>query len=405
MLFYIDYLDHITSGSRSFKPLELRLRFDLLVFGKDTLCMSVPACIKLEETTNLLIKLDDFWKNGKIRLQLDEKHKGNPRNYFNNRKRVLEKGISEEKLSSHFEYAAYQNKRTTNFFGTYFPEMLSVSSNEIYIGKDNDTDALFRRDSVDLLEKHYDPVCKVLDPNRSIIFTGIINRIHGFALDQTSLFQRALIEDTIVAEFNPKSNERLVIATLLDRAFALANAETSNAIPLSLVLNQLTGKWLHRLIYKSYGQLYHLICNLTWAEVYELSQNDDWRNFIGFINAFIALVQHSNVEDYPAEIETYTKRLTHSVSLLNLLHFAKEEAISAMKDKLFEFGLFSEAFNLEGTVDLLASCYAGKYSSLINVVSAIDIYAKRVIENLTKIKKLAPFLTLSDKEKEYEILK
>lgn len=405
MLFYIDYLDHITSGSRSFMPLELRLRFDLLVFGKDTLCMSVPACIKLGETTKLLIQLDDFWKNGKIRLQLDKKHKGNPKNYFNNRKRVLEKGISEEKLSSHFEYIAYQDKRTTTFFGTYLPEILSLPSDAIYIGNDNDTDALFRRDSIDLLKKHYDPVCKTLNPNRAIVFTGIINRIHGFALDQTSLFQRALIEDTIVNEFSPNGNERLIVATLLDRAFALANAETSNAVPLSLVLNQLTGKWLHRLLYRSYGQLYQLICNLSWAEIYELSQNEDWRNFIGYINAFIFLIQDSNVKKYPVEIETYTKKLSSSISLLNLLHFAKEEAIDAMKDKLFEFGLFSEAIYLDETIDLLASCYVGKYSTLVKLVSAIDIYANRIIENLTKIKEIAPLLVLSNEEKQYEILK
>ena len=89
MLFYIDYLDHIASGSKSFEVLALRLRYDLLIYGCDTLCMSVPACIKLEDTTNLLMKLDDFWKHGKIRLQLDKKHRGNPTNYFNNRKKFL----------------------------------------------------------------------------------------------------------------------------------------------------------------------------------------------------------------------------------------------------------------------------------------------------------------------------
>lgn len=405
MLFYIDYLDHVTSGSKSSASLALRLRFDLLVFGKDTLCMSVPACIKLRDTTRLLIQLDDFWKNGKIQLQLDAKHKGNPKNYFNNRKRVLERNIQEQKLSTHFEYVAYRDERTTRFFGTYLPQMLSVPSTKIYIGKTNDTDYLFRKDSIELFEKHYDPVCKTLDANRTIVFTGIVNRIQGIAYDRANLFQRALIEDLIIDEFNPKENERLVVATLLDRAFALANAETSNAVPISLVRNQLTGKWLQRLICKSYGQLYKLICDLDWQEVYALSQNDDWRNFISYINAFIALIQHSNIENYSIDIDKYTKKLTHSVSLHSLLHFVKEEAISAMKDKLFEFGLFSEAFNLEETINLVSSCYAGKYASLINVVSAIDIYANRVIENLTKLKDVAPLLSLGNNEKEYEILK
>lgn len=34
MLFYIDYLDHITSGTRAFELLRLRLRYDLLILDK-----------------------------------------------------------------------------------------------------------------------------------------------------------------------------------------------------------------------------------------------------------------------------------------------------------------------------------------------------------------------------------
>lgn len=107
MLFYIDYLDQITSGNYPFQTLELRFRYDLLVFGRDTLCMSVPACIKLEQTALLLMKLDEFWKSGKILLQLDRKHRGRAENYFANRKKVLAKGMPEEKLVKHFEFVAY----------------------------------------------------------------------------------------------------------------------------------------------------------------------------------------------------------------------------------------------------------------------------------------------------------
>lgn len=55
MLFYIDYLDHITSRAVSAKMLALRLRYDLLIFADDTMCMSVPSCVKLKETTDLLM--------------------------------------------------------------------------------------------------------------------------------------------------------------------------------------------------------------------------------------------------------------------------------------------------------------------------------------------------------------
>lgn len=71
MLFYIDYLDHITSGTYAFNLLAQRLRFDLLVFcGNDTLCMSVPACVKIGDTTKLLMALDPFWKEKKFYFSL-----------------------------------------------------------------------------------------------------------------------------------------------------------------------------------------------------------------------------------------------------------------------------------------------------------------------------------------------
>lgn len=219
MLFYIDYLDQITSGNYPFQTLELRFRYDLLVFGRDTLCMSVPACIKLEQTALLLMKLDEFWKSGKILLQLDRKHRGRAENYFANRKKVLAKGMPEEKLVKHFEFVAYESNRTRTFFGVYMPEVVSVSPNVLYINKLHDTDALFRSETQNQFLSHTNEICSDLEVTRAINFVGMANTIQSFALDRSTLFQRALIEDKIVDQYNPNSNEKNIIATLLDRAF------------------------------------------------------------------------------------------------------------------------------------------------------------------------------------------
>ena len=405
MLFYIDYLDHVTSGFRSFKSLEMRLRFDLLIFGHDTLCMSVPSCIKMQDTTNLLMQLDEFWITGKIQLQLDKKHKGNPSNYFNNRKKVLAKGMPEDQLVKHFEFIAYQSNRPKDFFDTYLREQLSVSNKKIYIGKQKDTDALFRKSSIELLHHHYDNVCKILGANRSIIFTGITNRIESAALDNSSLYQRTVIEDSLTDEFDPQIEEQRIVSSLLDRAFALANAGTSAAVPLSLVLNQLTGIWLQKILYKSYGHLYTLICGLNWSEIYTLSQNDNWRSFIQCINAFIALVQDANAKKYSIDMDKIYPKLSFSLALLNLLRFVKKEAIDAMKNKLFDCGLISEAQNIEENIDLLLDCYSGKNKQLIDVICAIDLFAERVIEDLTKIKQYGYIISSGSNNAEYKILK
>lgn len=405
MLFYIDYLDHVTSGFRSFNALELRLRFDLLIFGHDTLCMSVPSCIKMQDTTNLLMQLDEFWTTGRIQLQLDKKHKEKPENYFNNRKKVLEKGMSEEQLVKHFEFTAYQSNRPNDFFNTYLRQQLSVPNKKIYIGKQKDTDALFRKSSIELLHRHYDNICKILGVNRSIIFTGITNRIESAALDNSSLYQRTVIEDSITDEFNPKTEEQLIVSSLLDRAFALANAGTSDAVPLSLVLNQLTGLWLQKILYKSYNRLYTLICELNWSEIYTLSQNNNWRSFIQCINSFIALVQDANAKKRSIYIDKIYSKLSLSVALLNLLRFAKKEAIDAMKNSLFDRGLISEAQNIEENIDLLLNSYSGKNKQLIDVICAIDLFAERLIEDLTKIKQYGYIINLVNKKTEYKILK
>ena len=147
--------------------------------------------------------------------------------------------------------------------------------NELFIGKIWDTDALFRSGTIDLLSENYEQICKALDINRSIAFTGMVNRIQDMAFDNSCLFQRALVEEIISDEFKPRRSESLAIATILDQAFASANARTSDAIPISLIRNRLTGRWLYRLLYKSYADLYNEICKLSWQDIYELTQDKD----------------------------------------------------------------------------------------------------------------------------------
>lgn len=405
MLFYIDYLDQVTSGHQRFDLLALRLRFDLLIFARDKLCMSVPACIKVSNTTTLLKKLDDFWKGGIIQLQLDEKHKGNPVNYFNNRKKVLSKGMSEEQLLGHFEHQAYESGRPENFFGIYIPEYLSVNSSEIYIGKQHDTDALFREEVSRSIELHYDDICKALEPNRRIIFTGIANRIQACSLDRNNLFQRAVVEDKVVEEFNPNQQERLIVSTILDRAFAVANANTSNAVPISLILNQLTGQWLISLLSKSYKSLYNAICNMDWSEIYALSQDSDWQNFIEQVNAFIYLVQDVESKRVSRDIETAIKKLNRALSLYLLLIATLEKAKDALFNQLYQVGIFSEAQKLDYIQALCLDYYCGKDRVLFDTIRSIE-NSVGIIEQKIRQKRYSYLLEYSKKQrnKGFEIL-
>ena len=295
----------------------------------------------------------------------------------------MAKAMPEEALVNHFEFVAYEDTRTDTFFGEYLPEKRADSKNELYIGKSKDTDALFRQDTINLLTMHYEPICKVLDFNRSIAFTGMVNRIQDLALNKSSLFQRALIEDVITKEFKPQKTEIQAIATLLDRGFALANAGASDAVPISLLRNMLTGRWLQRLLQKSYSDLYSLICNLSWHEIYELSQSEDWITFINYINDYIFLIQEMNHRKLPINIEKTVGKLASSVDMYKLLCFLKEEAISAAKEKLLELGMVFDALTLEDNFERLKELYLGKVDPLLDLILAIDCYARRNTENLT----------------------
>ena len=74
--------------------------------------------------------------------------------------------------------------------------------------KTHDTDSLFRNTVVNQFEKHYDTICRSLDINSRITFTGITNEVEKMALDSCALFQRALVENHIYNNFTPSISEQ-----------------------------------------------------------------------------------------------------------------------------------------------------------------------------------------------------
>jgi len=396
MLIYIDYLDHITSGKSDFQRLALCLKFDFLIFGRkeDTFCMSVPACVKVEETTKLLTELTTFWKQNKIVLQLDKKHKRKAANYFSNRKIVLARGMSEEQLVKHFEFIAYESSRTSSFFDIYLPEVVDVSPSALFIKKKRDTDALFRMATIKAFDHNYDDICRILGAERAVCFTGITNRISSYALDKSILFQRALIEESIVKEFQPFKDEQNIIATLLDRSFAHANAKTSDGTPLSLILNQLTGKWLIKILSKSYRNLFSLICSMSWDDIYLLSQDNEWQRLITYINAYIAIIQQSFIFRINYSFDDCINKLSRSISLLSLLRITKTEAFNALKNKFYDPGITTAAQNLEVMIDLVNDANVGKHRRLLDVLTAIDLTAIHLEERIRNERKYSYLISI-----------
>lgn len=339
---YIDYLDYSVSKLFDAKSAMERLRFDLLLFSEDVLCISVPACVKLKATTQILMNLTPFWENGKIRLIMDKKHRQNPWNYFNNRKRVLEKGFTEEQLVKHFEYIAYNSEHTSIFYNMFIGEILH-SNNEIYIGRDFDADAQFRNSVYYQVEHDGELICSKFghlstkdNIEAAIHMGGILNNLQFISQDTQSLFQRAAVEERLKREYNAREYETAIINRILDRGFAYANATSCNAVPLSLVANRLTGKSLINILKSSDAELYTMINELDWGTLYRLSINDTWLDFVYHLNKLLVMYQKSKNNK---ESIFSASKLGCSMVVMNLVTHLYENALDQLKEEMIDAGL------------------------------------------------------------------
>ena len=332
---YIDYLDYTVSIQSNPIPPALRLRFDLLLYSQDTLCISVPACVKLKSTTDLLMKLTPFWKGGKIRLILDRKHRNNPWNYFSNRNRVLERGFPEEQLIHHFEYSAYHSPHTQLFYSSYFHEVIQYQ-NDSFIGKIFDTDEMFRRSVIEQSKNACDRLCSVLPVNQAIHMGKILNDLIIISEDRSHLFQRSAIEANLISLHHANRLEVDVIKRILDKGFAYANGISSYAAPLSQITNRLTSLTFIPILKKADQELYNTICNLSWIGLYKLSINDLWLDFVDQINRLLLLYRDSKRRSQTLLPPSF---LGLGMRISNLAEGLYEAAVDSLQQELVKNGV------------------------------------------------------------------
>lgn len=382
---YIDYLDHTVSGSINNKDSINRLRFDLLLFSEDILCMSVPACVKLDSTTNILMRLTPFWKEGKIKLILDNKHHNNPWNYFNNRKRILEKNFNEADLIKHFEYTAYMSSHTSYFYNIYINEIVSISKNDFYIDKVFDTDETFRQSVITQVTRNIDLICGNMPLELSIHMGKIFNDLLTISEDRKSLFQRTAIENKLIKEYGATQNEIGIIGNMLDKGFAYANGISCYAAPISLITNRLTGKEFMSILKSVDKELYDIVEKLSWNALYRLSINDTWLDFIDHLNRLLLLYQGSeNRKDSlfsPSQIE-------FSVITNNLIRKLYEYAIETLQQELFKAGAFIiDVSNVKEYSEKLLDIYVYNRNEYWDIIKQVDEFIpalKIVIRSLDR---------------------
>lgn len=372
---YIDYLDYAVSHN-SITDLSGsidRLRFDLLLFSEDTLCMSVPACVKLSSTTELLMKLTPFWDNAKIQLVLDRKHQNNPWNYFNNRKAVLERSFSEEQLNKHFEYIAYNSSHTEFFYNVYIKEILQPK-HELYIGKVFDTDNAFRDSVISQVEHNIDQISDAFFKSKgnsaSFHMSNILNDFVLIAQDRQSLFQRSAVEQKLSEENKASFDEICIIRKMLDKGFAYANGISCYAAPISLITNRLTGKTFIEIIRTADIELYDLIHNMDWNALYRLSVNDTWLDFVDHLNCLLLLYQRSEKR---GELIFSPSEFEYSLGLFQLVKKLYETAFESLEKKAFVVGsTIIDVKNIKETSDRMIDYLLTSKMQYWNIIREIQ---------------------------------
>lgn len=131
--------------------------------------------------------------------------------------------------------------------------------------------------------------------------------------------------------------------------------------------------------------MFNEICNLSWNEVYTLSQDNEWGKFIRFINCYIYLIQQAHNGRRSNDTENIIVKMSTSLQMYKFLTYLKEEAINAIKEQMIEVGMLYDANMLDDLIQLYADFYAGNKMPVLDIVRAIDEYAKRNLINLTTL--------------------
>ena len=77
--------------------------------------------------------------------------------------------------------------------------------------------------------------------------------------------------------------------------------------------------------------------------------------------------------------------MSTSIQMYKFLSHLKDEAINALKEQMIEIGMLYDANTLDNLIELYADFYAGNDRAILQIIRAIDEYAKRNLINLTTL--------------------
>ena len=375
---YLDYLDYLAGDEATKRQLLLRLRYDLLLFADDGIELSVPACVKLDWITGVLMALNSFWQAGTFRLQLDAKHHLDPNHYFDSRVTKLERAMDEDKLFEHFEYSAYRSGRPEEFYSGYLSSTLQIDPPSLFVPKPFDTDALFRGYAVSEARRVVMLLVDNLSPQDQIRLEGALGEIETAALSG-GLFQRALLIDRVAGEVGVDPGSLRYIKIAFDRAFARANAGSSGAIPVSFLSGRVTSKSLIPILRRAFPDLFTCINDVPWQRLRKLAQSEAWKDFSSTLDL---LVRVASVQcgSFRRGVSKIAASGAHRRILLQLLDLMRGQA----EGMAAECGVYAEYKIVERESMQAMQAMAGTGSWVQAMLMRLD-YASQALQLKAKL--------------------
>lgn len=257
---------------------------------------------------------------------------------------------------------------------------------------------------------NYDTISKCMGLVDFIKLQGMLNETFIEA-EQAPLFQRAIIIENQRDKYQPGSAAMLFMEDILDKSFAYANAKTSDAYPITFIVNQLTGIWMMDLLKRIYPRIYMSIRNLSWGYLYSLANAPEWIEFKNYINAMVFLLQQPyrkndpTGERYVDSIENHVEKIVEDVRLYRLVLLLKEKTVSKIKDVLKQNGAFYEAYTIDEQIEQLVNSLSVRYDQkLLYILYMIEHIAEILPRRIKAIESEYDFHKMAQEQIEKKIM-
>lgn len=297
MRYYVDYFDFYLGGigHRMFlKNREQRFKFDILCINpSDDIVIFTLSETLLEDSNRILMKYDDFWKNGIFKIALAKKYKSVHR-YIEERLNLLN-SVSME--GDNFEIDIYSSRSSQDFIDEYLGNRLDLKRGNKYVihrttNADFNNRTLFKNRIYNSNEV-FNQMKNTMDYST---YNKLVDDLSNRCEDKTQIFQREYILKDVFIKYPEIKGNRTFLYNLFDQNYNDAMALSVDAVRLSSVNYRINGSILFDFLTYMDKSFCDKISSLSSHQIFLLINNVSWQKFVEEIdNLYSFLYRLKNI--------------------------------------------------------------------------------------------------------------